>query len=142
MIDDDSDVNDYQVIYGILFFLSIVESKEIASMSYRKFLSERVFQQWRVIGCMSKVLQIGTQQIERLKPKLVTNGAMFTFTIAVDHVEFDNVRNGLLHAIENHQLREVLCICSCFVGFLLQEEQLVLIYHIDNIFNYSNLKQL
>ena len=68
-------------------------------------MDQIVFRKFSLINSMTKILSINFSQIERLKPKLLTNGILFTFTIAVDSNEYDNILKLISNVVENEQLR-------------------------------------
>ena len=89
-----------------------VESRDVVQMNYRDFLTNIVYKQWKIIGAMGKILKLRSEQIERLKPKLVTNGVLYVFVISVDIAEYNVIKRLMDDSVNNDdsQLRNV-CMC-------------------------------
>ena len=81
-------------------------------MGYPEFLSKIVFCQWKIVGAVGKILQTTSDQVERLKPKLVTNGATYTFVIAVDDIQCHRIANIVKNSVENGELHKVHLYCN------------------------------
>ena len=58
-----------------------IESNEIASLPKEKFISKFVFVREKITDEIEKILEFDDIQIERLKPKQYSKGAMYTFII-------------------------------------------------------------
>ena len=76
-------------------------------MTHKQFLSQIVFRQWKLIGLIAKLLRIRDEQVERLKPKLSTKGAIYTFAVAVDESEYDEIDKVLTNVVQDGSLAKV-----------------------------------
>ena len=56
---------------------------------------------------MAKLLRLRHEQVERLKPKKLSNGAMFLFTVAIDDSEIDNIKQQTEQLVNDGELSEV-----------------------------------
>ena len=84
-----------------------IESHEIATMSHPKFESRMVFRRYKVIGSLAKLLKVRYEQVERLKPTKLSNGARFLFTIAIDVSQYDNVKQLMQQSVYDGTLAKV-----------------------------------
>lgn len=89
----------------------MVESNDISQMSYKTYRSKIVSRQHAIILSIAKILKITSHQVERLKPKLVTNGIMFTFIISIDESHYDNIKLSMEKAVYRCELAKVCCLC-------------------------------
>ena len=90
-----------------IIFTFIVKSDDIASMPYRKFQAEFIFKQYKLIHTVSKLLSVSFDRVERLKPKLTKDGAMYTFTVAVDSTQHRQVELSIFEIVQNGVLAKV-----------------------------------
>lgn len=84
-----------------------VESKNVIHMSRRKFENKMVFRQKKVIDSMAKMLNVRVQQVEKLKPKLSQIGALYTFCIAADSNEYNNIDTAMHQVVDDGELIKV-----------------------------------
>ena len=87
-----------------------IESIDVSSMRYAQFLQEIVFKRNRFVDSIAKILQLERKQIERLKPKQDTKGAIFTLAIATDVFYYEYIQNTITQAVVNGDLAQV-----CFI---------------------------
>ena len=84
-----------------------VTSKDIASMTRSQFTSQLVFQNWKLITAMAKILKVNTNRIERLKPKMIMDGAMYTFVLTTEQSQYDHICQIMHDVVDNDQLAKV-----------------------------------
>ena len=90
-----------------------IESTDVLQMNYRDFLTQIVYKQWKIIGAMGKILKLRSEQIERLKPKLVANGVLYVFVVSVDIAEYSVIKN-LMHDSVNNDHGQLKKVCHVY----------------------------
>ena len=90
-----------------IIFTFNVESNDIIFMNYERYESQFIYKQYELIGAVGKLLSVQSDLVERLKPKLTTNGAMYTFTVAVDSSQHKQIIRSIAKIVKNGQLAKV-----------------------------------
>ena len=84
-----------------------IESDDIVNMSRKEFQSSVVFRRSKLIESLAKLLKLRYEQVERLKPKKTSNGAIFLFAIAIDVSQIDNIKQQTQQFVNNGKLSQV-----------------------------------
>ena len=83
-----------------------IQSNDIVNMPHKKYLSKMVFQRRELIATMAKLLNVRQEQVERLKPKKLSHGAMYIFTIAVDETKYQDIEKKIKESVKNGELAQ------------------------------------
>ena len=78
-----------------------IESNNIARMPHKQFQSTVVFRKIKLIGVVATSLKVKYEQIERLKPTKLSNGAMFVFTVAIGDDKYDEIKKRFQHLVQD-----------------------------------------
>ena len=90
-----------------------IESHDIANMPHKQFLSDIVFCKIKLIGNVAKLLKVKHEQIERLKPTRLSNGAMFVLSLAIGVSKYDEIKQRFDQLVQNDTLLKVyMYICN------------------------------
>ena len=82
------------------------ECQDIVDMSWKEFARNLIFKKWQLVGSVGKVLKLTAQQIERLNPKPCAKGAMYTFAIATDISEYNDIKDRMYEFVSSGKLAQ------------------------------------
>ena len=84
-----------------------IESNDIANMVHKKFQSDIVFRQKKLIGSIAKLLQVKHEQVERLRPTKLSDGAMFVFAVAIGDDKYNQIKQRFEQLVQDDTLLKV-----------------------------------
>ena len=82
-----------------------VESNDVANMPHTQFKSQIVNRKNKLCNNIAKILSLRFQQVERLTPKLVSNGIIYVFIIAADETKYDSIHESIQNANDNDKIK-------------------------------------
>ena len=88
-----------------------IESDDIAKMPHRHFQSHIVLRKKKMIGIVATLLKVKYEQIERLKPTKLSNGAMFVFTVASGDDKYNQIKQTFEELVQDDIFLKVYTIC-------------------------------
>ena len=89
-----------------------IESNDIVTMPHKEFQSEIVLRRKKIIGSVSKLLDVRYEQVDRLNPKKSSKGAVFVFIVAAADVsECNHVKQRMMQSVQDEGLSKVRHIC-------------------------------